>query len=44
MEEKKKARGLYCKEQKTAVLMIRAKGELNYQTEKNFTLPEIKRC
>ena len=42
MEDKKKARGLYCKEQKGAVLMIRAKGELTYLTEKKFTLPEIK--
>lgn len=42
MEEKKKQRAKYCKEQKTAVLLLRSKGELTNGTEKNFTLPEIK--
>jgi hypothetical protein len=42
MEDKKTQRGKYCKEQKSAVLLLRAKGELTHGTEKNFTLPEIK--
>ena len=42
MEEAKKQRGLYCKEQKGAVLLLRKKGELTAETEREFTLPEIK--
>ena len=42
MEEAKKQRGLYCKDQKGAVLLLRKKGELTAETEKAFTLPEVK--
>ena len=42
MEDAKKARAKYCKEQLEAVQMLKSKGELTHLTEKNFTLPEIK--
>jgi hypothetical protein len=42
MEEQKKQRGLYCKDQRGAVLLLRSKGKLTVDTEKSFTLPKIK--
>jgi hypothetical protein len=42
MEELKKDREKYCKDQWAAIRLIKAKGELTYDTEKNFTLAEIK--
>jgi hypothetical protein len=41
MEEQKKARSKYCKEQRDAVMMIKEKGELTYETVKGFTVAEI---
>ena len=42
MEEAKKERSKYCKEQRGAFLLIKQKGELTLETKKKFTLPEIK--
>ena len=42
MEEKKKQRAKYCKDQLEAVMLLKKKGELTHDTVKNFTLPEIK--
>jgi hypothetical protein len=42
MEEVKKERERYCQDQWAALRLIKAKGELTYNTEKNFTLTEIK--
>jgi hypothetical protein len=42
MEEIKKERDKYCKDQWAAIRLIKAKGELTYDTEKLFTLAEIK--
>jgi hypothetical protein len=42
MEELKKERERYCKDQWAALRLIRAKGELTYDTEHKFTLPEIR--
>jgi hypothetical protein len=42
MEEMKRERDKYCKDQWAALRLIKAKGELTMETEKNFTLAEIK--
>ena len=42
MEDAKKDRGKYCKDQLGAVMLIRKKGELTSLNGKDFTLPEIK--
>lgn len=42
MEEKKIQRAKYCKEQRSAVLLLKSKGELTHGTEKEFTIPEVK--
>ena len=42
MEKQKKERGEYCKEQRGAVLLLMKKGELTEETEKKFTIPELK--
>jgi hypothetical protein len=42
MEDLKKERHKYCTDQWEALRIIKAKGELTYNTEKNFTLAEIK--
>jgi hypothetical protein len=42
MEEVKKERVKYCSDQWAALRLIRAKGELTYDTESKFTLAEIK--
>jgi hypothetical protein len=42
LEEVKKDRDKYCKDQWAAIRLIRAKGELTLDTEKLFTMPEIK--
>jgi len=42
MEDVKRDRGKYCTEQKGSIVLIKRKGELTADTEKNFTLPEIK--
>ena len=42
MEEAKRARGKYCKDQKEAILLIRKKGELTSLGDRKFTIPEIK--
>jgi len=42
MEDAKKERDKYCKEQRGSILLIKRKGELTADTEKDFTLPEIK--
>jgi hypothetical protein len=41
MEEQKKARIKYMKEQREAIMMIKEKGELTHDSVKRFTLPEI---
>ena len=42
MEKQKKECGEYCKEQRGAVLLLMKKGELTEETEKKFTIPELK--
>lgn len=42
MEDKKKKRAACYKEQKGAVLLLKSEGELTLETQKTFTLPEIK--
>ena len=42
MEDAKAVRGAHCKEQRAAYMLIREKGELTFETEKKFTLNEIK--
>jgi hypothetical protein len=42
MEEMKKEKDKYCKDQWAAIRLIKAKGKLTYDTEKLFTLAEVK--
>ena len=42
MEDTKKDRAKYCKDQLEAVMLIRQKGDLDSISEKKFTLPEVK--
>jgi hypothetical protein len=42
MEDLKKEREKYCRDQFAAIRLIKAKGELTWETEKHFTLAEIK--
>ena len=42
MEDAKAVCGAYCKEQRAAYMLIREKGELTFETEKKFTLSEVK--
>jgi len=41
-EDAKKEQSKCCAEQKGSIVLIRKKGELTAETEKNFTLPETK--
>jgi hypothetical protein len=42
MEDEKKARSKYCQEQFAAVKLIKAKGDLNWQSHKRFTNDDMK--
>ena len=42
MEDTKKDRAKYCKDQLEAVMLIRQKGDLDSMSVKKFTLPEVK--